>query len=72
MSVPSTPESSRTPPAKLGFLGVLRVLASGWRRVPARPATPVQPIGLGVGSLPDGMDCLPCRVPVALVARQLA
>ena len=51
------------------FFSVLRVLASSWRRPAARPVSPALPMGLGVGTLPDGMHRLPLGVPVALVAR---
>ena len=53
------------------FFSVLRVLASSWRRPAARPVSPALPMGLGVGTLPDGMHRLPLGVPVALVARDI-
>ena len=59
------------PATQLNFFSVLRLLASSWRRPPVRPASPVLPMGLGVGALPDGMHRLPLGVPVALVARDI-
>ena len=56
---------------QLNFLSVLRVLASGWRRAPARTVSPALPMGLGVGTLPDGLHRLPLGVPVALVGRDV-
>lgn len=56
---------------QLSFFSVLRVLASSWRRPAARPVSPALPMGLGVGTLPDGMHRLPLGVPVALVGRDI-
>lgn len=57
------------PGPRLDFFSLLRALASSGRHFLARPAHPAQPIGLGVGALPDGMEQLPRGAPVALVVR---
>lgn len=56
---------------QLNFFSVLRVLTSSWHRPAARPASPALPMGLGVGTLPDGLHRLPLGVPVALVGRDV-
>ena len=68
MSASSVLRSSRSFKPKLNFFGVLLALASSWRR-PVAPASAAFAPRLGVGPLPDGMDCLPHGAAVALVAR---
>ena len=63
------PRSSRPSKHPLNLVGLLRSLTRLWRRTPAHQPGTARPIGLGVGALPDGMERLPCGVPVALVAR---
>lgn len=69
MSAPSLPKSLHTPEPRLGLLNALRVLAISWRRTATPAVSPALPIGLGVGTLPEGLHQLPLGVPVALVAR---
>ena len=69
MPTSSTERPSRTSTPHLGFLSVLRTLTGSWRRASAHQASPASPIGLGIGTLPDGMDQLPHGAPAALVAR---
>ena len=60
---------SRTPALRLGFLSVLRALVGSGQRASPPQASPAQPIGLGIGPLPDEMHQLPRGAAAALVAR---